>query len=272
MSALLSWKTARNRVKGPRRTHQQPCLEVLEGRALLSATLNGTPHGTPHAVSTSPPQSSAFGETLPGWMQQWIQGYFGGSFTDQGQQVRNVRLLPLPVGTPSGGTGTFGDPLILQGHTDVSLKPGTAIVLPVSVWVGERYNGAGGSGHAPDPKLPQEYLTARQISVTLDDRPLISSDQGNVSQYYFDVPLDISYQSPSSYGSTGAIFAQGVGLVHPPLAVGKHTLKVDAVLSIPANDPNGPAYLNPEEWGTSAATTDGIGYHSEDSWTINVAP
>ena len=63
-----------------------------------------------------------------------MYGNFGGSFTDQGQQVRNVRLLPLPVGTPSGGTGTFGDPLILQGHTDVSQKPGTAIVLPVAVW------------------------------------------------------------------------------------------------------------------------------------------
>ncbi len=239
------------------------------GPTLLSGTLTGNLAAVGGGHGTSPPQSSAFGKTLSGWMQTWIQA-------GPGQQVGNVLLLPLPVGTPSGGTGTFGDPQILQGHTDVTLKPGTAIVLPVVAWVGERYDfAAGGSGHPADPKLPQEYLTANPISVTLDGRTLIGSNQRNVSQYYFDVPLDINYASPSSYGSTGAIFAQGVGLVLPPLAVGEHTLTVDSFLKIPKNDPNGPAYLNPDEYTTATTPTSsayGIGFHYENSWTINVAP
>ena len=46
MSLLLSRKTNRNRIKGPRRTHAQPRVEVLEGRALLSNLLVNGAFGT----------------------------------------------------------------------------------------------------------------------------------------------------------------------------------------------------------------------------------
>lgn len=57
MSAFLSRKTARDRVKGPRRAHLQPRLEVLEGRALL--TLVGNFIGTDVTGATRVPVTPA---------------------------------------------------------------------------------------------------------------------------------------------------------------------------------------------------------------------
>lgn len=278
MPILLSWKTARNRVKGLRRTHPQPCLEVLEGRALLSSL--PTPTNAAAAVgssATSSPQSATVGSilpdrTLPEWMQTYMTWWLGAGRAngkDPGR-VGNVQLLPLPEGNDVKlvqGDGTYGDPAVLEGHKEVRLEPNTYFVLPVITWIGEKYTGHGGAGYPDDPPLPSSTMGVNgdlgvpSPKVTLDGQPLI--DSTNVQQYYYDpATLHITYSKPSPYGSTGAIFTQGVGIVHSPLSEGSHTLTVDSWTMAPPDS----SYLNPHLY------PEGIGVHYINTWTITVAP
>jgi len=71
------------------------------------------------------------------------------------------------------------------------------------------------------------------ITVKLDGVPVITGK--NIMNYYtegaFNPPLTTDL--PQGIGATAWVFAQSVGMVHTPLAPGKHTLTLDESISLP---------------------------------------
>src|SRR5215472_9172847 len=179
----------------------------------------------------SPPQSAAFGKRLPEWMQLYITWLLAGG----SDHVGPVTFLAIPSGNVIEGTGTFDDPATVQGHLDVRQAPGTPFVLAVVGWFGETYLPS--LGYPDDPPLPAEFFTdpsKATIKVYVDGTRVMDSTIASVSPFYYGpVDLDVTYPAPTSYGSTGAIFTQGIGFVHPPLSVGTHTIQLDAGLRVP---------------------------------------
>ena len=102
-----------------------------------------------------------------------------------------------------------------------------------------------------------------QLELLIDGQRVMDSTKASVSPFYYGpVPLDVTYKEPSAYGSTGAIFQQGIGFVHPPLSVGTHTITLVSESFVP---PDG-TFLN------LTLYPEGAGAHYENTWTITVAP
>jgi hypothetical protein len=66
------------------------------------------------------------------------------------------------------------------------------------------------------------------------------------------------YPAPSSYGSVGAVFFQGVGFVSQPLPVGTHVIHLYEPMIIKAGD--------------YAGLPAGLGVIYDNTWTIKVIP
>jgi hypothetical protein len=189
--------------------------------------------------TTAAAQNSAFGKTLSEWQQLYFSWYFMGGPDHVGQ----VKFLAIPAPDPAltTGSGTYDDPQFLYGHLDVTLASATPFVLPVIVWIGETYLPA--TGYPDDPPLPATLFTdpSRTIKVYIDGSRVMDSAQASVSPFYFGpVPLQVTYSEPTSYGSIGAIFVQGIGFVQPPLSVGTHTIELESESLVPPD----PAFLN----------------------------
>jgi hypothetical protein len=177
-----------------------------------------------------PPQSKAYGKSLSEWMKLHAFWLLGGS---QNEYVGKVRLMPLGEISPDNCVGewTVASPAVCTGALTVDLKPGTPFVLPVLGWFGERY--ADGSEDVPlDPKI----FTKSNAYVTLNGKALIDSRVDNLKRYYvapiaFDTP--IVYDQTHSNNAVAALWIQGLAFVHKPLAVGKHTLRIQSELFVP---------------------------------------
>jgi hypothetical protein len=118
----------------------------------------------------APPQSHTFGKTLSEWQKLYWTWALGGS---PESQVGHVLFMPIPQGVPDDGAGTPEDPVISVGELDVTLKPGTAFVMPVFVFVGESY-----VEDEPDDDpavFPAGLFTNAEVLVKLDNHPLIDS-------------------------------------------------------------------------------------------------
>jgi hypothetical protein len=199
-----------------------------------------------------PPHSNAFGDSLQGWMR----AYWTWAFTGEpaSGEVKKVKFLELPAGEWVSGAGTYEDPGVYRGHLDVTIKPGTKFVLPCVVWLGEVYE----DGHV-DPAAPAEWFGNDDFigaQVTVDGKAIISNE--NAADFYvppteFDPP--IMYSEPSSYGSTGIVYLQGIGFVCGPLPVGTHTVTNYAWFRVPPP---------PNPWGATWGTI------YENTWTITV--
>jgi hypothetical protein len=233
----------------------------LAGAALAVTLVGASLVAVEAARGGSPPQSTAFGKTLTEWMQLYWTWALGGGGDDH---VGHVKFLQLPSGEYAGGSFTYADPGVLVGHLDVSLKPGTPFVLPVSIWYGETYLPA--LGYPDDPPLPADLFTdpgKNLIRVSIDGKPVMDSTRASVAPFYFGpAPIDVVYPAPSSYGSTAAIFVQGIGFVHEPLSVGTHKIELLAGLRVPPD----PTILNLNVY------PDGSGIVFKNTWTITVAP
>jgi hypothetical protein len=118
-------------------------------------------------------------------------------------------------------------------------------------WLGEEH--LDGSVDAP---FPDEWFgTFISGPVTLDGQLIIQNFQSYYVPYtYFHEP--ILYDEPSSYGSTGIVFFQGVGFVSVPLTVGVHELTNNAGFMIPP--------------GEQPVGDFGVIYNN--CWTITVVP
>lgn len=179
------------------------------------------------APASPPGQSNAYGKSLTEWMTLYMTWVLGG---DQADHVGKVEFIPLPAEEPVSGSGTFEDPVLLAGEADVTLKPGSPFVLPVAVWFGEEYE----SG-AVDPVLPAGVFTQSTVTVQVDGKTVMSSDRDDLEKFYVpptDFDPEIVYPEPTSYGSVGAVFFQGLGFVHGPLSVGTHTITVVSEIKV----------------------------------------
>ena len=112
------------------------------------------------AEHASPPNSHSYGGSLTDWMRSWWEHAIAGTV---GTEVGHVRILELPPSSVFlGGSGTSSDPGLFEGTTDVDMRVGTAFVLPVAFWYGERYN----TGQQDDAILPASVFTASSVLIT----------------------------------------------------------------------------------------------------------
>ena len=182
----------------------------------------------------SPGNSNAFGAPLEFFMAAYWRWSLGASPSDH---VGHVKFLPIPEGTPVSGSGTFADPVVLVGSIDVTLHVGEAFALPLESWVGETYDPS--TGTPDDQPLDESIFTRSNVLVVLDRRPLVDSGRGELDDLYFGPHYfhpPILYDTPTDYGSIGAIFVQGLGFLHPPLSRQTHTLVVHSEIRIPDLD------------------------------------
>ena len=99
MSLLLSRKTVRNRIKGLGRTHLKPCIEVLEGRALLSNLLvNGDFELGNTGFTTQYPNTNTTGGYIIGHNPAVDRG---GAFSSFGDHTTGTGLMDLVDGATS---------------------------------------------------------------------------------------------------------------------------------------------------------------------------
>ena len=176
------------------------------------------------APRIAPPNSHAYGKSLTEWLSTYWRWAYSGADPAQ-STVGHVKLLPLPAGTCTGDF-TPSSPAVCVGQLEITLRPGTPFVLPLAVWIVERYEGYPTT--PDDPAFPDSvFLEGVSPSFYIDGRLVISD--ANKAAYY--VPLTafdpiVVYPAPSSYGSVAAVSFQGYGIVSPPLSVGTHVIKL----------------------------------------------
>ncbi len=196
--------------------------------AAISILLLAAP-GAQAEKKANNPNSNAYGQPLGDWLADFWAWNMSGSPPDQALQKGNVLFITIP--NPSVLV-TNGDRVIGYGETALTVKPGSKLVLGILAWIGETYqdhNGVIGSHQPDDTPWPPEMLLPPQAeaTITLDGSPLMTVD--NMAKFYYgpaDFKETIWYAAASSYGSTGAIWVQGIGIIIPPLSAGEHLLQL----------------------------------------------
>jgi hypothetical protein len=161
-----------------------------------------------------PGNAPVFGVAQAEWQELYWRWYYGGLTlpTDRNGNavVGQVVLMPIPS-TPGDGT---------PGHQDVTLSPGQFWVLPFWGLIGTSYT----DGTPPDPLVGPEIFRTLDISFEVDGQTVVSSK--NVMDYFFGTPFDppMVFNSPPI---ASLIWMEDIGVVHTPLSVGTHTLKLD---------------------------------------------
>ena len=186
----------------------------------------------------NPALSRAYGKSLTEWMMLHSAWYNQGQYPKLGT-IGHVKLMPLPQQLPTPippdlpHVNSFS-----TGSLNITLKPGTPFVLPVISLSGESYV----NNILPsDDLLPYKgsMLTA-DINVTLDGKTILQSPADNQRFFYGPAyfPEPIAYNPPQfrfTNPDLGDVYAaaisssMGIGIMHPPLNVGKHILKLHTV-------------------------------------------
>jgi hypothetical protein len=230
---------------------------VLAGAMVASLALAGKPDAGSAAARIAPPNANAFGNTLAEWLSTYWRWYYSGADLAS-SKVGQVQLMPLPVGEQTGGDWTPTNPAVLVGQLEITLPPGTPFVLPVFAWVGERYEGY--PAVPDDPPMDNAVaLSSVHPVLTIDGRTVLS-DANKAAFYIPPTAFDpiVAYSTPTDYGAVGAAFFQGVGIVSPPLPVGRHVIHLDEPLIIPP--------------GAYSGLPDGIGLIYHNTWIVTVTP
>ncbi len=174
--------------------------------------------------------SNAFGQSFAEWLRDFWTWNMNGSPPEQALQQANVLFVTIPA--PSVTVTNPDNKVIGFGDKSLIVKPGSKLVLGILAWIGETYqdhNGVVGSHGPDDVAWPPEMLLPPQgeAVIKLDGKELMNLD--NMAQFYYG-PINfkepIWYSAASSYGSTGAIWVQGIGIVIPPLSAGEHVLEL----------------------------------------------
>ena len=154
------------------------------------------------------------GRTSTEWQELYFRWYAGGISLPRDEEGNTVAedavLLPFPD-TPGDGT---------PGHLEATLRAGQSWVLPLRVMVGSSYS----DGTATDEFLPQTHLESLDISFEIDGRKVVS--RSNVMDYY----SQSTFAPPIPFDAApvkALIWMQVIGVVHGPLEIGPHKLKLD---------------------------------------------
>jgi hypothetical protein len=185
-------------------------------------------------------QCSAFGKTLAHWQDTYFRWYVGQLNLppdDNGNApIGHVVLMPLP-NVPGDGT---------PGHLDVTLNRGQGFVLPLFFLLGTSYT----DGTSPDAMVDFSVFQTLNLTLRIDGVAVVNG--WNLKDYYsrflFTPPIPINSPPIDS-----VIWCQDVGLVHSPLSVGTHRIKLDLKSSQPLPPNFGGGYLE---------------YHN--TWTLTV--
>jgi hypothetical protein len=188
----------------------------------------------------APGQSCAFGKSLAEWQDIYFRWWIGETViapdANGNAVVGNVALLPLP-NVPGDGT---------PGHLDIKLKPGQGFALPLFFFLGTSYL----DSTPPDTFVDPSFFDSLNLKLTIDG--VVVVNQRNWRRYFSE-----AYFAPAipinDFGIDSVIWYEDVAVVHGPLCVGKHTVKVDLKATQPQPPNFGGGY--PE-------------YHN--SWTITV--
>jgi hypothetical protein len=215
------------------------------GVLLVMATMavGQPPAGGQGPPKPLPPQSKAYGKTLTQWLKLLSTWAFGG---DQGNGVGHVRFLP-PILTQPDDPRTQvidGFPYVVDEFA-LTVRPGTAYVVPVLGVYAETYNPNGGAPaddiHDPFIQgLLLQLFTELDVRVTLNGATLLDSQTHNLLPYVsapFEFDETLFYDEPKVglvdpgpppvyQTSYGAFAGQVMGFAYPPLPVGQHVLKI----------------------------------------------
>jgi hypothetical protein len=148
-------------------------------------------------------------------------------------------LMPLP-NVPGDGT---------PGHLDVALHSGQGFVLPLFYLLGTSYTDG---VTPPDQMLDPAFFATLNLTLAIDGVTVVDGNnwRNYSSQFFFAPPIPIE-----AFGIDSVIWCQDVAVVHTPMSVGTHTLRLDIV---------GTEALPPNFGGYVPA------YHN--TWTLTVQP
>jgi hypothetical protein len=151
----------------------------------------------------------------------------------------DVVMMPIP-GSPGDGT---------PASIDVTINEDQAFMLPLWVWLGTDYTDG-----SVDPPVDLDVFRTMDISFTIDKDTVVSTK--NVMKYYadFDFVSAIPYPYPPY---VSVVYFQGIGVLHPGLSPGKHTMKLHARNTVAFQDALGNVYS-------------GIEYNN--TWNVTVKP
>ena len=181
------------------------CALLFSVQAHSGMTLDGLGQAVPNPDAQ--PNSKAFGKSLEEWIESHLRWLEAGQ--DPDVRVKNVAFLPIDGAPPFS----------------IELEPGTALVLPIALWLG--FEG--------DPVLdPSDFFGA----VTLDGQPIA---EPNIDFLVGPTPVD-----PPLFGVV--TFFQGLGVVIKPLTPGTHTIELYSTV----NSPDGFAKFN-NTWNITVA-------------------
>ncbi len=157
------------------------CTLLFSVQSQAGMTLGGMEQSIPNPDAQ--PNSKAFGKSLDEWVKAHLRWLEAGQEPDV--RVKNVAFLPIMGESPF----------------DVEMEPGTALVLPIALWLG--FEG--------DPVLdPSDFYG----EVLVDGQPVAEPNEDYyVGPTIVDPPLfDV------------VIFYQGLAVVIKPLTPGSHTI------------------------------------------------
>ena len=194
----------------------------LVGMAAIAATLLVTAASA--GGGPAPAKACAFGRSLAEWQDTYFR-WFAGELNippdaNGNSAVRNIVLMPLP-NAPGDGT---------PGHLDVTLAPGQGFTLPLLFFLGTSYT----DGTPNDPLVDRSFFETLDITVKVAGVTVVNNanKMNYYSEFFFAPAIPINSPPINS-----VIWCEDLGLVHGPLSVGTHTIKVD-VKSTQALPPN----------------------------------
>lgn len=153
---------------------------------------------TPNPVAQ--PNSKAHGRSLDAWVEAYVRSLLEGAAVPK----ENVTFLPI-----------FG-PLPSDNIFEVEVKPGTALVLPIALWL----------GFPGDPVLGVSNFSG---AVTLDGLPIAVPNED-----YYVGPTNLD--PPIILGEDTVAFYEGLAVVIKPLTPGEHTILLYSTITIPLPD------------------------------------
>jgi hypothetical protein len=182
----------------------------------------------------APGNSSAFGQTLAGWQDTYFRWYLGQLAippdANGNAVVNGVVLIPLP-NAPGDGT---------PASLAVTLNNGQAFSVPLFYLLGTSYM----DGTPPDPMVSSSFFNTLNLTMQIDGVTVV--DGSNLMDYYsqftFAPAIPIDFPPIDS-----VIWCEDMAVVHSPLSVGVHTIKVDlkSMQPLPPNFGGGfPEYHN----------------------------
>lgn len=197
------------------------------------------------ALADSPPtpaNSTAFGKTLAQWQDtyfRWFAGQLAIAPDANGNAaVGNVVLIPLPNAAGDGTPAELG----------VTLHSGQGFALPLLFLLGTSYT----DGTPPDPLVSANLFQTLNLNLQIDGVTVLSG--GNAMRYYsqflFAPPIPINSPPIDS-----VIWCEDIAILHTPLPVGTHTIKLDLNTTQPLPPNFGGGFLE---------------FHN--TWTVTVVP